>query len=124
MDPAKSQEQGATESASASPEAEPEEPTTADAPDLDDGLVPNRTVYLGYPNWWASIPMPIATFLESYDFTGKEIRPFYSNGGGGLGQSVAAISKLVPEASVGQGLSLYYSGGADMPQAVSDWLRG
>lgn len=122
--PRNAQEQGATESASASPEAEPEEPTTADAPDLDDGLVSNRTVYLGYPNWWASIPMPIATSLESYDFAGKEIRPFCSNGGGGLGQSVAAISKLVPEASVGQGLSLYYSGGADMPQTVADWLRG
>ena len=80
------------------------------------------TVYLGYPNWWASIPMPIATLLESYDFAGKEIRPFCSNGGGGLGQSVTAISKLAPEAHVGQGLSVYYSGGADMPRQVSDWL--
>ena len=25
------------------------------------------TIILGYPNWWASIPMPVATFLESYD---------------------------------------------------------
>lgn len=82
------------------------------------------TVYLGYPNWWASIPMPIATFLESYDFSGKEIRPFCSNGGGGLGQSVTAISKLAPTAHVGQGLSIYYSGGADMPQQVADWLEG
>lgn len=80
------------------------------------------TVYLGYPNWWASIPMPIATFLESYDFSGKEIRLFCSNGGGGLGQSVAAISKLVPNAHVRQGLSIYYSGGSDMPQQVADWL--
>lgn len=82
------------------------------------------TVYLGYPNWWASIPMPIATFLESYDFSGKEIRPFCSNGGGGLGQSVTAISKLAPTAHVGQGLSIYYSGGADMPRQVADWLAG
>ena len=82
------------------------------------------TVYLGYPNWWASIPMPIATFLESYDFTGKEIRPFCSNGGGGLGQSVTAISKLAPTAHVGQGLSIYYSGGADMPKQVTSWLEG
>ena len=81
------------------------------------------TVYLGYPNWWASIPMPIATFLESYDFAGKTIRPFCSNGGGGLGQSVAAISKLVPDARVGQGLSIYYSGGSDMPDQVRTWLE-
>jgi flavodoxin len=82
------------------------------------------TVYLGYPNWWASIPMPIATFLESYDFSGKEIRPFCSNGGGGLGQSVTAISKLAPTAHVGQGLSIYYTGGDDMPQQVANWIAG
>ena len=80
------------------------------------------TVYVGYPNWWASIPMPIATFLETYDFSGKDIRPFCSNGGGGLGQSVTAISKLAPAAHVGQGLSIYYSGGTDMPQKVADWI--
>ena len=82
------------------------------------------TVYVGYPNWWASIPMPIATFLESYDFAGKTIRPFCSNGGGGLGQSVTAISKLSPQASVGQGLSIHYSGGDEMPSLVAEWLAG
>ena len=80
------------------------------------------TVYLGYPNWWASIPMPIATFLESYDFAGKTILPFCSNGGGGLGQSVAAISKLAPAAHVGQGLSIHYSGGSEMPGEVKGWI--
>ena len=25
-------------------------------------------IFLGYPNWWATIPMPIATFLESYEY--------------------------------------------------------
>lgn len=33
-------------------------------------------VMLGYPNWWASIPMPVASFLEEYDFSGKTILPF------------------------------------------------
>ena len=80
------------------------------------------TIYLGYPNWWASIPMPVATFLESYDLSNKDIRPFCSNGGGGLGQSVTAISKLAPAAHVSQGLSIYYSGGSDMQQQVTDWL--
>ena len=52
----------------------------------------------------------------------KSIVPFCSNGCGGLGQSVAAISKLAPKAHVGQGLSIYYSGGSDMPQRVSAWI--
>lgn len=80
------------------------------------------TVIVGYPNWWASIPMPIATFLESYDFSGKTILPFSSNGGGGLGQSVSAISKLAPDATIGNALSIYYTGGSEMPDDVAAWL--
>lgn len=34
------------------------------------------TVLLGYPIWWHTAPMIIGTFLESYDFSGKEIYPF------------------------------------------------
>jgi putative NADPH-quinone reductase len=30
-------------------------------------------ILLGYPNWWASIPAPIASFLEEYDLSGKTI---------------------------------------------------
>lgn len=80
------------------------------------------TVLIGYPNWWASIPMPIATLLESYDFSGKTILPFCSNGGGGLGQSVSAISKLAPNSVVKDGLSIYYSGGSSLAEDVSQWL--
>ncbi|MGN1184277.1 MAG: flavodoxin, partial [Oliverpabstia sp.] len=50
------------------------------------------TILLGYPNWWASIPMPIASFLEEYDFSGKTIIPFCSHGGGRFGQSLTAIT--------------------------------
>ena len=50
------------------------------------------TVILGYPNWWASIPMPIASFLEEYDLSGKTIIPFCSHGGGRFGQSLTAIA--------------------------------
>ena len=81
------------------------------------------TIILGYPNWWASIPMPIASFLEEYDFTGKTILPFCSHGGGGLGQSQTAIAKLVPDAVMAEGLAINYSGGSGMPDDVSAWLQ-
>ena len=64
------------------------------------------TVMIGYPNWWASIPMPIASFLEEYDFSGKTILPFCSHGGGRFGQSLTAIAKLAPNAIMGEALSL------------------
>ncbi len=80
------------------------------------------TIILGYPNWWASIPMPVASFLEEYDFSGKTILPFCSHGGGRFGQSLTAISKLVPDAAMGEALSIHYSGGSSMPDDVSEWL--
>ena len=80
------------------------------------------TIILGYPNWWASIPMPIATLLESYDFTGRTILPFCSHGGGRFGQSLTAIAKLAPKAKIGKGLSVHYSGGPALPKDVENWL--
>lgn len=80
------------------------------------------TIILGYPNWWASIPMPVASFLEEYDFTGKTIVPFCSHGGGRFGQSLTAITKLVPDAVLGEGLAVSYSGGSGLPGDVTAWL--
>lgn len=81
------------------------------------------TILLGYPNWWASIPMPIASFLEEYDFTGKTIIPFCSHGGGRFGQSLTAIAKLVPDATMGEALSVHYSGGDSLPDDITEWLE-
>ena len=81
-----------------------------------------EVILLGYPNWWASIPMPIASFLEEYDFTGKQIIPFCSHGGGRFGQSLTAIAKLAPDANMGEGLAINYSGGSAMPGNVTAWL--
>lgn len=80
-------------------------------------------VCLGYPNWWATIPMPIATLLETYDFSGKIIAPFCSHGGGRLGQSVSDIAKLAPTAKITEGLSVHYSGGSSLPRDIDTWLR-
>ena len=91
------------------------------------GKVPDMakydTILLGYPNWWASIPMPIATFLESCDFAGKTVSPFCSNGGGRLGQSVSAITKLIPAAVVQNPLSIYYGGGSSLSADLDAWLK-
>lgn len=83
-----------------------------------------ETVILGYPNWWASIPMPIASFLEEYDFTGKTIIPFCSHGGGRFGQSLTAIAKLTPDAVMGEALSVHYSGGPSLDGEIKEWLEG
>ncbi|MCY7009042.1 flavodoxin [Fusobacterium simiae] len=81
------------------------------------------TILIGYPNWWASIPMPIASFLEEYDLAGKKIIVFCSHGGGRFGQSLTAISKLEPNAIMGEALSVHYSGGQNLKNDVHKWLE-
>ena len=81
------------------------------------------TIILGYPNWWASIPMPVASFLEEYNFSGKTIIPFCSHGGGRFGQSLTAITKLVPDAAMGEALSVHYSGDSGLPSDIANWLE-
>lgn len=80
-------------------------------------------VFIGYPNWWASIPMPVATFLEKNDLSGKTIAPFCSHGGGRFGQSLTAIAKLSPKSTITEGLSVHYSGGSDLSNDMSAWLK-
>ena len=35
-----------------------------------------NVIFIGYPNWWGTIPMAEFTFLEEYNFSGKTIIPF------------------------------------------------
>ena len=88
-----------------------------------ESILSHNIILLGYPNWWASIPMPIASFLEAYDFSGKTIIPFCSHGGGRFGQSLTAIAKLAPEAVIGEGLSVHDSGCSSLPSDVAAWLK-
>ena len=46
------------------------------------------------------MPMPLYSFLEEYDFSGKTIIPFITHGGSRASQTITTISKLQPNASV------------------------
>ena len=80
-------------------------------------------VLVGYPTWWGTMPMPIFTFLNEYDFTGKVILPFSSNGGTRFGDSISDFSKQVPGAYVGQAFEYYYSGGSELEDEIAAWLK-
>ena len=81
-----------------------------------------EVIFLGYPNWWSTIPMPVATFLTQYDLRGKTIVPFASHGGGRLGHSLADISELSPGATILEALSISNSGGSSLSRDVDAWL--
>ena len=66
-------------------------------------------IYLGYPNYWSTMPMAVFTFLEHFDFSGKTIKPFCTHEGSGLGSSLSDIKKLCPAAKVEKGLAIHLS---------------
>ena len=54
------------------------------------------TVFLGYPIWWYDMPMPVYSFLEAYDLSGKTIIPFVTHGGSGLTGTADRIAAAGP----------------------------
>lgn len=63
------------------------------------------TVILIYPNWLSSMPVPVLSFLEKYDFLGKTIIPIATSQALGLGSGPEQIAAACPDAVVADGLS-------------------
>jgi flavodoxin len=80
-------------------------------------------IYLGYPNWWGTMPMAVFTFLESYDFTGKTIVPFCTHEGSGLGSSERDIKRLCLGANVLTGIAIRGSSVTRADEDLITWLK-
>jgi len=82
------------------------------------------TILLGYPNWWYDMPMPIYTFLESYDFTGKAIIPFVTHGGSRASSTMETIREIAPGAILHEGpLILSRNDVAGSEEIVRHWAE-
>ena len=78
-------------------------------------------IFLGYPNWNADLPMPLYTFLESVDLSGKTILPFTVHGGSGFSRTISTIQELQPGATVIEdGLSISRNSVTEAQSAVAD----
>ena len=88
-----------------------------------DNMAEYSVIYLGYPNWWGTMPMAVHAFLEEYDFSGTTIIPFCTHEGSGMGHSESDIKKLCSDAEVLKGLAII---GGNVQGAENDivaWLR-
>lgn len=80
-------------------------------------------VFVGYPVWWYQMPMPMYSFFDRYDFSGKTIIPFSSHGGSGWSGTIADIAGLEPEATMVDGFSTSRSNVASSAEEIRNWLR-
>ena len=67
-------------------------------------VIPNLdaydTVFIGYPNWWGTLPMPFFTLLEKNDMGTKTIVPFTTHEGSRFGRGIADLRRLCPKARI------------------------
>jgi flavodoxin len=88
-----------------------------------DKMADYTVIFLGYPNWWSTMPMAVFTFLEAYDFSGKTIIPFCTHEGSGIGHSESEIKKLCPKATILKGLAIRGGSVQRAGNEISAWLR-
>lgn len=81
------------------------------------------TIFLGYPNWWGDMPMPIYSFLDQYDLSNKTIAPFITHGGSGLSGTPANIANEEPDAVVTEGLAINGDDVDDCQDEVNEWFN-
>ena len=97
--------------------ARPELSTHLD--DLDEYDV----IFLGYPIWNADLPMPMYTFLDTYDLSGKTIIPFTAHGGSGFAGTIRTLAAEEPGAQVeSNGFSVSRNSVAGARDDVTAWV--
>ena len=82
-------------------------------------------IFLGFPNWWYTVPMPILTFVEEYDLSDKTIIPFVTHGTGGLSGTIRDLTQALPDsAEVLEPIGIYRLDVDDAQPRIKAWLEG
>lgn len=82
-------------------------------------------VFLGFPNWWYTLPMPVLTFVEEYDWSGKTVVPFVTHGTGGLSSTIRDLTAALPEdVTILEPIGVYRPEVDASQSAVQEWIAG
>ena len=82
-----------------------------------------HTVFIGFPNWWSSMPMLFFTLWEKYTLGSKTLIPFCTHGGGRFGHSLQDLKRLCPQARIEKGFEVAGTRAARAQNEVDAWLR-
>lgn len=80
-------------------------------------------IYIGFPNYWGTMPMAVFTFLEQFDWSGKKIYPFVTHEGSGFGKCESDLKKICKDASIQPGLSVQGSMVESAKEEVDAWIK-
>lgn len=88
-----------------------------------ESVQPYNVIFIGYPNWWGTMPMALFSFLEKHDFAEKTLVPFCTHGGSALGRGPRDIARVCPNAKILDGLAVRGSDASEAQEDVDQWLR-
>ena len=80
-------------------------------------------VFVGFPNWWYDMPMPLYSFFDEYDFGSKTLIPFCTHGGSRFSDAIKTIRELEPKASVLDGYAIPRDRVSEAKPNVLNWLK-
>lgn len=78
-------------------------------------------IFLGFPNFWGTMPMAMFTLLENVNLKDKIIKPFCSHEGSGLGRSIEDIRRLCPDSIVKEGFAIH--GKNFIEEDLKNWIN-
>lgn len=82
-------------------------------------------IFLGFPNWWYTVPMAVHSFMEEYDFAGKTVIPFCTHGTGGLASTIQDIKKDLPDSTeLREPIGVYRPDVDSAQESINEWLAG
>ncbi len=84
-------------------------------------------IFIGYPNWWGDMPMPVYTFIEKHSWQGKTVIPFCTHEGSGLSGTENKLKAACKGATVLKGLAVRgataQNAQAQAKESVKNWLN-
>lgn len=84
---------------------------------------PYDVIFIGYPTWFGTLPMPLFTWIEAQSWQGKIVIPFNTSEGSGFGKGVKDLQTSCVGAEVKEGLSLRGYKVASSEQEILAWTK-
>lgn len=89
-----------------------------------EGMEDYDVVFIGFPNWWYTLPMPVLSFVDEYDFSGKTVVPFCTHGTGGLSGTIRDLTAALPDdVTILDAIGVYRPDVDSSRPAVQDWIK-
>ena len=95
-----------------------ERPTLIDSP--IENFDSYSRIIIGFPIWFFTCPMAVVSFLEKYNFAGKNIYPFFTSGGSGGDKATAKIKDVCKDATVHNAIN---AKNLNNSEKISEWLK-